>query len=171
MPTESKPFSTTDPMFVWNSLCKTDSNYTKPIKGKRYKGDAIDPQYTVRKMTELFGVVGVGWGYNCSHSIIPLPNGNVMASVDLTVWIGLRENSFGPWRGLDFLQKGDYTDDDAAKKATTDALTKALSHVGCSADVFLGEFDSSKYASGSRNDQGTGKPSPAAQEVDVTNIL
>ena len=36
-------------------------------------------------------------------------------------------------------------DDEAPKKAMTDALTKAFSHLGVSADVFLGMFDNSKY--------------------------
>ena len=36
-------------------------------------------------------------------------------------------------------------DDEAPKKAMTDALTKAFSHLGVSADVFLGLHDSSKY--------------------------
>ena len=36
-------------------------------------------------------------------------------------------------------------DDEAPKKAMTDAMTKAFSHLGMSADVFLGMFDDSKY--------------------------
>lgn len=36
-------------------------------------------------------------------------------------------------------------DEDAFKKALTDALTKALSHLGFSADVFLGQFDDPDY--------------------------
>jgi hypothetical protein len=36
-------------------------------------------------------------------------------------------------------------DDEAPKKAMTDALTKAMSHLGMSADIFLGKFDDNKY--------------------------
>lgn len=39
--------------------------------------------------------------------------------------------------------------EDAPKMAVTDGLTKALSHVGCNADVFLGEMDGNKYAADS----------------------
>jgi hypothetical protein len=35
--------------------------------------------------------------------------------------------------------------------AVTDGLTKALSHLGCNADVFLGEMDGNKYAADSGN--------------------
>jgi hypothetical protein len=38
-----------------------------------------------------------------------------------------------------------HIDNDAFKKATTDALTKLLSHLGFNADVFLGLFDDNKY--------------------------
>jgi hypothetical protein len=38
-------------------------------------------------------------------------------------------------------------DEDAPKKAMTDGLTKALSHLGFNADVFLGKFDGNKYTS------------------------
>jgi len=39
-------------------------------------------------------------------------------------------------------------DTDAYKKASTDGLTKLLSHLGFNADVFLGMFDDNKYVAG-----------------------
>jgi hypothetical protein len=42
-------------------------------------------------------------------------------------------------------------DDDAPKKAMTDALTKGLSHLGVSADVFLGLYDDNKYVQSLKN--------------------
>ncbi len=44
-----------------------------------------------------------------------------------------------------YLKKNGGLDDEAPKKAMTDAMTKAFSHLGMSADVFLGKFDDSKY--------------------------
>jgi hypothetical protein len=39
--------------------------------------------------------------------------------------------------------------------AVTDGLTKALSHIGCDADVFLGKMDGNKYDSAPKgNDNG-----------------
>jgi hypothetical protein len=35
--------------------------------------------------------------------------------------------------------------EDAPKMAITDGLTKALSHIGCDADIFLGKMDGNKY--------------------------
>ena len=42
-------------------------------------------------------------------------------------------------------KKAGTLDDEAPKKALTDAMTKAFSHLGVSADVFLGLFDNNKY--------------------------
>jgi hypothetical protein len=47
--------------------------------------------------------------------------------------------------GWEWKDKNGRVDSDAAKKATTDALTKLLSHLGFNADVFLKKFDDNKY--------------------------
>jgi len=55
-------------------------------------------------------------------------------------------NYFGPVSSCQSLyKKNGGLDDEAPKKAMTDALTKAFSHLGVSADVFLGLFDNNKY--------------------------
>lgn len=59
-------------------------------------------------------------------------------------------NSYGPVRCINKLVSPDrngkpHVDEDAFKKAMTDALTKGLSHLGFSADVYLGKFDDSRY--------------------------
>ena len=42
-------------------------------------------------------------------------------------------------------KKNGSLDDEAPKKAMTDAMTKGFSHLGMSADVFMGKFDNDKY--------------------------
>ena len=55
-------------------------------------------------------------------------------------------DNYGPVCSVQKLwRKTGALDDEAPKKAMTDAMTKALSHLGVSADVFLGMFDNSKY--------------------------
>ena len=46
--------------------------------------------------------------------------------------------------------------EDAPKMAVTDGLTKALSHIGCDADVFLGKMDGNKYDSNSASQSSNG---------------
>ena len=55
-------------------------------------------------------------------------------------------HEFGPVSSVQALyKKNGGLDDEAPKKAMTDAMTKAFSHLGVSADVFLGLFDNNKY--------------------------
>ena len=56
--------------------------------------------------------------------------------------------AYGPISSVCALYKKAGTlDDEACKKASTDALTKAFSYLGLNADVFLGMFDNNKYVS------------------------
>ena len=130
-------------MVVWNAVEKTDPQYTKKVTfGRGFT--SIDPQYQIMRMTELFGPVGKGWGYTVEHSTLAA-GAALLAVADVRVWIST-DASYGPVRGLDFIvsEKGKI-DEDAPKKAMTDALTKALSHLGLGADVFLGKFDDNRY--------------------------
>ena len=135
-----------DEMRIWERVCKTDPKHTKHV-GQRGGFTAIDAQYQVQTATEVFGPVGVGWGYECLHGIEVV--GEVaLAVTNLTLWYmdGGEKRSYGPVRACNQLvgAKG-RVDEDAWKKALTDALTKALSHLGFNADVFLGKFDDNRY--------------------------
>ena len=57
-------------------------------------------------------------------------------------WINLPDT---PAKADALYKKAGTLDDEAPKKALTDAMTKAFSHLGVSADVFLGLFDNNKY--------------------------
>lgn len=75
-------------------------------------------------------------------------------------------NSYGPVRCINKLISPDrsgkpHVDEDAFKKAMTDALTKGLSHLGFSADVYLGKFDDSRYV----EEQRTRHQEPAPDQV------
>jgi hypothetical protein len=126
---------------IWNAVCKTDPAHTKAVEFGR-KFTAIDAHYQIQEATRMFGPIGEGWGYDTGE--IMFEDGLVI--VPVTLWHGSREKSFGPIYGSTTLRdrKGNI-DKDAPKKATTDALTKALSQLGFNADVFLGKFDDNKY--------------------------
>lgn len=142
-------------MVIWDAVSKTDPAHTKKVEFGR-KFTAIDAHYQVMCATQQFGPVGAGWGYNVKHSYLEAGD-EIIAFADLTLWwrsdaewenIPLKspKRSYGPVRGAALLKKkGKVPDTDAPKKAMTDALTKALSHLGFSADVFLGKFDDNKY--------------------------
>ena len=128
----------------WNDVCETDPSHTKKVN-QRGGFTAIDAQSQVRAATEAFGQIGKGWGYDCKYVYQ-----HTVVVCELTFWYcsdlgstGVR-NSFGPIAGCSDMF-GKKLDTDAPKKAMTDALTKALSHLGFNADVFLGLFDDNKY--------------------------
>ena len=120
---------------------------------------SINAQWQIQRMTEQFGPVGKGWGYKVDHSIERIAEDYVLAVADVTIyWHDGQTNAegynlahtYGPIRGMAPIldkSKNGYLmkDDDAGKKAATDALTKGLSHLGLSADVFLGLYDDNKY--------------------------
>ena len=60
-------------------------------------------------------------------------------------------------------------DDEAPKKALTDAMTKAFSHLGVSADVFLGMFDNSKYVAAMK-EKFNGTTAAEGIKVKVVNL-
>ena len=135
---------TTNNMALWSAVEKTDPAHTKHV-AQRGGFTSIDAEYQVMRATEVFGPVGVGWGYDVEYLDLHISN-QVLIGAQVTVWHGNRENRFGPVMGCNALvnDKG-RTDEDAPKKAMTDGLTKALSHLGFSADVFLGRYDDNKY--------------------------
>jgi hypothetical protein len=163
-----------DKLRLWTAFEKTDPNHTKPVTFGR-KFTSIDAQWQLWLVTSVLGPVGEGWRYTVEHSIERIAPELTIAIADVTISWGLpllrrtsdstqevvHQHVYGPVRGMVELwsQKTSHGkpvvdaegrpvmmfDDDAGKKAMTDALTKALSHLGVSADVFMGRFDDNKY--------------------------
>ena len=127
-------------MKLWDQVSMTNPTQTKPVEFGR-KFTAIDAHYQIMEATRAFGPIGKGWGWDNKFHI---EEGIAIAQV--TIWWENRDQTFGPVIGMSVLKnKSGKIDDDAGKKATTDALTKCLSHLGFNADVFLGKFDDNKY--------------------------
>lgn len=144
-----------DNMEIWNRLEKSDPRYLKPVSFGSRTFTAIDPQYQVMKMTEEFGPVGIGWGWDSRLENITASNGDITVLAHVHLWIQERSNFFGAFVGCrKFFDaaKGRWAED-APKMAVTDGLTKAVSHVGCNADVFLGKMDGNKYNQDSQSPQ------------------
>lgn len=137
-----------DNLGLWHKLERTDPSQTKGFQRPGgFRGTAVKPIYCVKRMTEAFGQCGVGWGTDAPQWSIQ--GDAVFCTVGL--WTGSPE---APGRvygvGGDIIVKrfkdgGDRYDDEAFKKAFTDALTNAMKHLGMSADVHMGLFDDSKY--------------------------
>jgi hypothetical protein len=134
---------------LWDKLGKTDPAHTKEFKrAGGFKGTAIKPMFSYRRMTEEFGPCGTGWGINePSFQVVPTAEA-VLVYCTVSVWYGKREILvFGVGGDMVYGKRGNFTsvDDEAFKKAFTDAVTNALKLIGVGADVHMGMFDDNKY--------------------------
>lgn len=144
-------------MSLWESVEKTNPKYTKssPRNGGQ---TSIKTQYQALKATNAFGPIGKGWGFDTTEPVYNTNEATKERDVTIGVrfwWVDDDGKHFVPGETgyiytSDYLHylnsKGEWKlDDDALKKATTDALTKCLSYLGFSADVFLGMYDNPGY--------------------------
>lgn len=148
-----------DNLKTWDALGVTDKDYTKPIEGRGFKGTAINPTYCYRKMTERFGECGTGWKYEVKNSeTYEAPDDQLLLYVHVELFVKTPAGWSDPIPGTggDFIvkknSKGLNGDDEAFKKATTDALTNAMKFLGMSADVHMGHYDDNKYIDGKKED-------------------
>jgi len=136
---------------IWAAFEKTDKTATKEFKRSGgFSGTAIKPMYAIKKMTEKFGACGIGWGYEKpDFQLVPVEGGEIMVYCTLGLWHSSDPTALVYGVGGDsVVGKNKYgltSDDEAFKKAFTDALTNAMKHLGMAADVHMGQFDGNKY--------------------------
>lgn len=147
-----------DNLALWCAIEKTPPDQTKPITGKAYSGTSPKPYYIVRKATETFGPIGIGWGYSIVNERIEDAGGEKLHIALVRVWYiwdGKRGEvehiGATPFSGTRKSGAG-YLDEDAPKKSVTDALVKALSMIGFAGDIFMGRYDDSKYVAELRDE-------------------
>jgi len=148
-----------DNMKLWNAVQDSNPTYLKKVSFGARSFTAIDPQYQVRSATEQFGPVGQGWGWLNETRFVNLANGDTAVVADVSIWTVSRDNIYGPFSGCRkfFDSAKGRMSEDAPKMAITDGLTKALSHLGFNADVFLGAMDGNKYSADSKSTKSSGK--------------
>jgi hypothetical protein len=138
----------TNNLATWNRFADIDPKFTKPITGKAYRGTSPNPQYVIRCLTELFGPVGKGFGWEVIQDGFTPLGDEVLHWCRIRFWTEDRSNAFesyGQTKALMKTRNGMMSDEDAPKKSLTDAIVKAASHVGIAANIFLGRWDDQKY--------------------------
>lgn len=175
---------------IWNKLGRTNPAHTKGFKrGGGFTGTAVKPIYTEQKMTETFGPVGIGWGFSEPHfQLVPGENKEVLVYCWLTLWYvqdGKRSGDIpgvGGDKVITHIKANEQynrperweNDDEAFKKAFTDAIGNAMKHLGMSADVHMGRFDDSKYVNDMKREmaeQEAAKPASKAESREVYDRL
>lgn len=141
----------TDNLRIWSRLSKTDPAHTKGFKrAGGFSGTAIKPIWITQRLTEQFGPCGVGWGFERPEFQLVTVGNETLVYCTVTAWFmdgGKQHFIYGV--GGDKVaaarQSGVFTDDEAFKKAFTDALGNAFKFIGVAADVHMGLFEDSKY--------------------------
>lgn len=149
---------TTDHLALWRQVEKTDPAFTKPFsRGGGFRGTATNATYLAKKATEVFGPMGIGWGVDILDEDImegaPLDehgHRELIHKVRVKLWYKLGEQrgevvQFGQTTFVGRNKNGFFTDEEAPKKSLTDAMSKCLSLLGFSADIYLGRYDDNKY--------------------------
>lgn len=151
-----------DNLQLWNDLGKTNPSETKQFKrAGGFSGTAIKPMWVWQRLTEKFGPMGTGWG--CAKPEFQLVNGEnreVLVYCTVQGWYEggdefAMQNVYGVGgdKVVSYIKANEQynrperweNDDEAFKKAYTDALMNAFKFIGVGADVHMGRFDDNKY--------------------------
>ncbi len=159
-----------DNLHIYKQVSSVPEDAQKPFEsswGKKLT--EINGMWRIQKLTELFGPCGEGWFTEVTRQErVDFPNGEVCVFTDINLY--LKDTKTGRWskpiRGTGgnrlVLKNADglFIDDEAYKKAYTDALGIACKALGFGADIYWGRNDS-KYDSGTAT---TASPSAKASD-------
>lgn len=159
-----------DNLHIYKQVRSVPEDAQKPFEsswGKKLT--EINSMWRIQKLTELFGPCGEGWFTEVTRQErVDFPNGEVCVFTDINLY--LKDTKTGRWskpiRGTGgnrlVLKNADglFIDDEAYKKAYTDALGIACKALGFGADIYWGRNDS-KYDSGTAT---TASPSAKASD-------
>ena len=156
---------------IYDRVSSVPKEAKKEIEGGRLKGlHDINPMWRIKSLTEVFGPAGFGWYTEVVRTWTEASESGEMAVfVDINLFV----KKDGEWSKPIFGNGGNklianekkyengqqvyipYLDDDAYKKAYTDAISVAAKALGVGADVYF-EKDKGKYASQAK---------PSAEEI------
>lgn len=157
---------------LWLKLGKTDPAHTKGFKrAGGFTGTALKPMWVWKRLTEEFGPFGVGWGCGePSFQVVPADK-EILVYCTVSAWHGERDNvlwGVGGDKAVSVNKYGPSADDEAFKKAFTDALMNAFKFIGVGADIHMGLFDDNKYVAEVRREfEGQAANSSANPNVSV----
>ena len=139
----------------------------------------INPQWRYEVLTEVFGACGIGWKYDVEQIRVDDREGETV----LTVIVKLYYKAGDAWSeaipgigGSKLVAKEGtppnvrfYVDDEAFKKALTDALSVAAKMLGIGATVYAGEHGT-KYPAGDKQPSGTRRQTGTQEAQPMTQL-
>ena len=140
-------------MDIYEAVRSVPKEAQKTISGGRLSGMTnINAMWRIKKLTEQFGPCGFGWYYDIKRMWLEnsMASDEIVANVEIDLYVKIGDEWSEPIRGVGgsmFLaqeKKGLRTDDEAYKKALTDAISVSCKALGMGADIYWGS-DSTKY--------------------------
>lgn len=131
---------------LYNRVRSVPDEAKGQILAGRLKGKTdIDPVWRIETLTREFGPAGVGWYTKVVDTWVHEGDGQKALYIHLNLFIKQDGEWSAPIEGfggqmiLSKEKAGMYLDDDAYKKAYTDAISQACRSLGIAADVYWGE--------------------------------
>ena len=144
-------------MEIWEASERPPKEALKPIKGGRIIGMTdINPQWRIKKLTELFGVCGQGWWIEETRRDFVPCGDEIAVFIDVSLFVkGFDQPIKGTGGNLFRVSesRGLRCNDEAIKMAHTDALSVCCKHLGIASAIYEGRWDGSKYAEDAPNPQ------------------
>lgn len=138
---------------IYDAVRSVPEDAQKIIRGGRLNGMTnINPMWRIKKLTEQFGACGFGWYYDIKRMWLEnsMASDEIVANVEIDLFVKIGDEWSKPIRGVGgsmFLaqeKNGLHTDDEAYKKALTDAISVSCKALGMGADIYW-DSDSTKY--------------------------
>ena len=148
---------------LWNRVNVTDPKRTKK-QTHGAKLTSIDAYSQIEQATSIWGSMGIGWGFRDVEITIhgEFPNQLMLFMAEFYYPSGafpaLNSYALSPET-----KYGSAIVSDCVKRTMTDTLTKCLSYLGFSADVFMGKFDNKDYVAEMNEKFHNNPPSPPPQ--------
>lgn len=143
-----------DNLALYERVRKVPQEAQKTIGGGRLKGMTdINPMWRIKKLTEEFGMCGIGWYYDIIREWVEFVDGSTDATANVEIKLYVKKD--GEWsKGIAGIggsmlasneKNGLYVNDECFKMALTDAISVACKELGFGADVYWNK-DTTKYS-------------------------
>lgn len=131
-------------MQIYNAVREVPQEALKTIGAGRLKGMSdINPMWRIEKLTETFGMCGIGWKYEITKQWLEKGTENeIKAFCNINLYVKVD----GEWSeaipgtgGSSFVtmeRNGAYVSDEAFKMALTDAISVSAKSLGMGANVY-----------------------------------
>lgn len=150
----------------------------KTIGAGRLRGMSdINPMWRIMRMTEIFGICGIGWKYTIDKQWTETYGDEVKCFCNVSLYI--RDPKTNEWSDaipgcggsaiVKVEKSGKYVDDEGYKMALTDALSIAMKAIGIAADIWYGA--KATAPSGSKYEQTKFTPSQSVGTDKLTLAL